>query len=149
MLSDTDTDTIALADFTRVHRISMTAERVGANPNMTDSRDMDHWKVVFTRRGTARDIGAATPARMTTYFSMGYGHNGAEPRAEDVLDCLASDASSVDQEVFEEWARNMGYDEDSRKAEKVYRACEHGAKRLKKFLGEELYETLLYKTERL
>ncbi len=144
-------DTVTLKDFTRAHRISMTAERVSANPNMADSRDMDHWKVVFTRRRSfgGGDRSGQIIARMTTYFSMGYGHNGAEPRAKDVLDCLASDASSVDQEVFEEWARNMGYDEDSRKAEKVYRACEHGAKRLKKFLGEELYETLLYKTEKL
>jgi hypothetical protein len=41
----------------------------------------------------------------------------------DVLACLASDASALDCASFEEWAADLGYDTDSRKAETVYRAC--------------------------
>lgn len=43
----------------------------------------------------------------------------------------------------------MGYCEDSRKAERIYKLCERGAAKLKSFLGDELYEELLYNTEPL
>src|SRR5271165_6455916 len=101
---------ITVGEFCTRNGISMTAERVERNPNFVDSEDMDHWKVVFTRRGCSQVF------RMTTYFSMGRGHHGAEPEAGGVLECLASDSASV-TESFEEWARDMGYSTDSRKAE--------------------------------
>lgn len=133
------TDTVSIAQFVKDYRISMTADRVDSNPNMPESDNMDHWKVVLRRPGHT----------LTTYFSMGYGHKGAEPKAADVLDCLASDASSIENaNGFEDWAADFGYDTDSRKAEKTYKACEHIAKRLRNFLGE-AYDTLLYNTERL
>lgn len=120
--------------------ITAVAEPVDRNPNM-DNRDMDHWRVVL-RRGRHQ---------LTVYFSKGYGHNGAEPTVEEVLDCLASDAASVDNaRSFEEWAGDFGFDIDSRKAERIYRACGRQATRLRNFLGEqEEYETLLYQTERM
>jgi hypothetical protein len=123
----------------RENQITMTADRVNKNPNNPDWRDADHWKVVF----------ACGRRRMTTYFSMGrYGHNGAEPQASSVLSCLADDAASVQQSEFEEWAGDMGYEQDSRKAEEIYRACERCGVRLKKFLGSSLYDVLLYGVER-
>ncbi len=150
------TDTVTLQDFVRAHRISMTAERTSSNPNMADSTSMDHWKAVFTRyqdftkTGDSVRFHGKVLARMTTYFSMGYGHNGSPPSAEDVLDCLSSDASSVEYEGFFGWADDMGYDHDSRKAEKIYKACVHNSKRLKKFLGDdEAFNQLLYGTEHL
>ncbi len=136
------TDTVSIEQFVKDNRISMIAEWVDRNPNM-DARDMDHWKVQFTRRSEGRAV------RMTTYFSMGYGHNGKEPNVADVLDCLASDSSSADQSDFESWCGDLGYDQDSRKAEKTYKACQHAAQRLKNFLGADLYEQLLYSTERM
>lgn len=143
------TDTVMhMKHFIRVNRITMTAERVDSNPNM-DSREMDHWKVVFRMPFKDQQRGMSTHHTMTTYFSMGFGLKGKEPEAAEVLDCLASDASSVDQESFEEWCSSFGYDTDSRKAEKTYKACQHGAKRLKAFLGDDLYQTLLYSTERM
>ena len=88
--------------------------------------------------------------RLTTYFSMGYGHHGAEPSAFEVLSCLASDAASIENaRSFEDWAADLGWDADSRKAEKCFKACEHSAKRLKAFLGDDLYQTALYRTEGL
>lgn len=157
------TDTVSIEQFIKDNRISMTAERVDKNPNMDDSRDMDHWKCLFSRRTDDLREGYDTwhgykgrlgdhqyhAKRMTTYFSQGYGHNGVEPKAADVLDCLASDASSVENTSFEDWCDEMGWDSDSRKAERTYKACQHGAKRLKAFLGDDLYQTLLYGTERM
>lgn len=125
---------MTIQDFVRDLKISMTAERTDANPAMEGSRDMDHWKVVFRSK--------AFRGQMTTVFSMGYGHQGAEPKAKDVLDCLASDASSAD-ESFEDWASNYGYDTDSRKAERTYKAVQRSAARLQKFLGDSAYRTLL------
>lgn len=150
--------TITLGEFCKQHRITMMATRVDANPHMSDFEG-DHWKVKFARawispteyheRATGKSVRYTRQNYMTTYFSMGYGHTGAEPTAEQVIDCLASDASSVDQSTFVQWARDLGYDEDSRKAEATYKACEHGTFKLKAFLGDALYETLLYGTERL
>jgi hypothetical protein len=48
-----------------------------------------------------------------------------EPVLADVLYCLVSDAQSVTYASgFEDWAADMGYDDDSRKAEAAYRACQ-------------------------
>ena len=148
------TVTVTLKDFITANRISMTAVLCDRNPNNPDWTDADHWKVTFTRREqtgkryNARKDGTAVVAKLTTYFSMGYGHKGQAPDAESVLDCLSSDASYLDM-PFSEWAIDMGYDPDSRKAERIYKACEHGASRLKRFLGDDLYQTLLFGTERL
>jgi len=127
--------------FANKYRIKARAEWADSNPHMTDSQNMNHFKV--TLRGAGR--------QMTLYFSQGYGISG-EPTAADVLNCLASDSSSIENNLltgFEGWASDLGYDPDSRKAEKIFKVCEKQAERLKKFLGEELYKTLLWDTEGL
>lgn len=147
------TETTTLKDFIAANNIRMTATRTDRNPHNPDWRDADHWRVTFVRRDprgkrTILSDAGRPRARMTTYFSMGYGHNGAEPEASSVLSCLADDAHSVTQSAFEEWARDLGYAEDSRKAERIYKACEKGAEQLKRFLGDELFEQLLYSVGR-
>lgn len=121
-------------------RITMTAVRVDRNPNM-DNPDMDHWKCKLWFVGQKR-------TGMTTYFSMGVGHNGAEPTAPEVLSCLASDAAGIEQD-FESWASDLGYDTDSRKAERTYQACQRLSEKLKRFLGDGLFQELVYNTEGL
>lgn len=54
----------------------------------------------------------------------------------DVLYSLASDSDVIDCATFEEWADNLGYDKDSRSAEKTYRACLEIALKLRAGLGE-------------
>lgn len=118
----------------------MTAEVAERNPNMADgdwAKRAHHWKCVlhFKRR------------QLTTYFSSG---GDAEPVVDDTLECLVLDASTVENtRDFEEWASDLGYDADSRSAERTFRACEDGAAKLKSFLGDDLYATALYKLERL
>lgn len=140
------TDTVTIAQFIKANRIGLMAEWADGNPNMTDdSRSMDHWKVVLIRR-----IPGRTGRQMTTFFSKGRGHGGAKPTADEVLDCFASDAASIENaQGFEDWASEFGYDPDSRKAERAFKACEHQAKRLHNFLGDDLYDQLLWHTERL
>ena len=58
------------------------------------------------------------------------------PDPLNVLYCLVSNASVLDYRSFEDWAREMGYDPDSRKGEEVYRACLEIALALRTGLGE-------------
>jgi hypothetical protein len=120
--------------------IRMKATRTDRNPHMDDSMDMDHWRCVI-RCGSES---------MSLVFSKGSGHHGAEPTLEEVLDCLASDAAGYDNaQSFEDWAGELGYDTDSRKAERTYKAIAKQAESLKRVLSEELYKALLWDTERL
>lgn len=57
------------------------------------------------------------------------------PTTEDVLDSLRSDAESVAWSTFEDWCLELGYDTDSRRAERSYHACQENAQRLRLFLG--------------
>ena len=131
------TDTVTIDRFISDNRITIRAESVDSNPYMSDA-DMDHWKCVLARPGK----------RMTIHFSKGYSHNGAEPTTAEVLDCLAPDAAGLDNSRnFEDWCSEYGYDEDSRMAERIYKACTHEAARLRNFLGD-LYDQLLWHVER-
>ena len=129
-----------LEQFIKQHHLSISSVKTDRNPCMLDGVSMDHYEVKLE-----------TPeAEFDCYFSKGSGHHGAYPTLDEVLDCLASDASMVDNaRNFEDFASGLGYDPDSRKAEKTYRACQKQAKALKEFLGDEAYEVLLYHTERL
>lgn len=60
-----------------------------------------------------------------------------QPELRDVLYSLAMDAEVLDAGDFEEWAGNLGYDTDSRKAETIYRACLNIALKLRNGLGED------------
>ncbi len=79
--------------------------------------------------------------QMTVPFYMGYAHTN-EPAAEDVLECLLSD-SDVENYEFEEWAANLGYDSDSRRAERIYTQSQRQTKRLRTFLGND-FDLFLY-----
>jgi len=124
-------------NFAQEHGIHADAEQVDSNPNMVDGpRDMNHWKVTL-RRGKSR---------LTVYFSQGSAHT-KPPTAIEVLGCLASDSSGT-EESFEEWCSSFGYDVDSRKSEKTYKACAKQAAALKKFLGDGLFRALLEDSNR-
>jgi len=64
------------------------------------------------------------------------------PDSVDVLSSLLMDAGAIDSGSFEEWARDTGYDTDSRKAESAYRACMATAVALRAALGNDTFETL-------
>ena len=55
------------------------------------------------------------------HYSQGQAHTAA-PDLCDVLAALLMDSSGADQ-PFEDWAADLGFDPDSRKAESVYNAC--------------------------
>lgn len=79
-------------------------------------------------------------------YYMGTGHNGKAPEIGDVLNSLASDAAGTIGVSFEDWCTEYGYDDDSRRAERTYNACQRIARELRMLLGSEELDELLYET---
>ena len=136
---------ITMQQFIEAQKLEMHTRAIKRNPHMTGSdampRNFECTIEKLVRHGSVEEI--------VTYFSQGSAYT-KPPTLADVLDCLASDASGVENaKSFEDWASEYGYDTDSRKAEKTYRIIEKQAQELKSFLGADAYDTLLWNTERL
>lgn len=58
------------------------------------------------------------------------------PAPADLLRCLCMEYDVMDSGGYEEWARDYGYDLDSRKAEKIYKLCTEQSLKLRSVLGE-------------
>jgi hypothetical protein len=72
-------------------------------------------------------------------FTFDYWHGSAiteapEDRPAEVVDSLLSDAQAGD-ESFEDFCGNFGYDTDSRKTERTYRACQRTARHVQRVFG--------------
>jgi hypothetical protein len=64
------------------------------------------------------------------------------PALADVLHCLVSDYRVLDYPTYEEWAREYGYEEDSRAGERTYRACQAVALQMRGVLSDAEIEKL-------
>ena len=53
----------------------------------------------------------------------------------DVVNCLIVDSDVLNYSSFEDWAENLGYDTDSRKAEDMWKSCQKIAASVKALLG--------------
>jgi len=137
-----------LAQFINDVGITLETVRINGRPDITGddwSNDARHWRVTLIRLRTSA---LASRKRLSLYFSQGSAHT-VPPTVTDVLSCLADDASSVENAGgFDEWCSELGYDTDSRKAERTFKATQSQARKLEKFLGEELYDRLVNHTER-
>lgn len=107
-------------------RVTIDCQKTDTNPHIK-GQDMDHWRCVLRRPGH----------QLTTVFSMGSGHNGHEPTADQVLECLLSDAGTVQYAGgFREWADTLGFEHDSRKAEQTFKTTQRQTAKLERFLGD-------------
>lgn len=129
----------SLKEFINENKIRVAnCEWVDKNPNNPEWRDANHFKVTLKRKGGKQ---------ISTFFSQGYGCSG-EPDATSVLNCLALDSSGIENNPsYEDWASEYGYDEDSRQHERIYKSCVTQANKVKRWLGEKLYEELLWDVE--
>src|SRR3990167_6696052 len=102
-------------EFIKTNKITLEWKETFENPNWTGNSEAHHYSIML---GSGKN-------KLHTFFSMGLGlvvRHGAlvtpqRPTAEDVLDCLASDAAGVENNRdFDEWAGDYGYDTDSREA---------------------------------
>jgi hypothetical protein len=132
---------MTMEKFVKDRRIKIVdCEMVGENPYNPDWTNAYHYKVKL-RNGSNRRV-------MTVHYSMGYAHS-REPEAPEILDCLRSDYESTMWGTnFEDWAREFGYDSDSRKAERIYHACIESGRKLKQFIGDDV-NTFLEDVERM
>lgn len=80
--------------------------------------------------------------RMTTDFHQGSGHENP-PTVQDILYSLVSDAQCAHGNTFEDFCGELGYDSDSRKAEKLFHACRDTGAKLIRLFGDEQYLKLL------
>ena len=70
------------------------------------------------------------------------------PTFPEILDSLRSDSECA-YPTFEEFADNLGYDSDSRSAEKIYLACCEIERKLRRLVGGKGMVELLEEVERL
>jgi hypothetical protein len=100
-------------------------------------------KTQWAQRAMAWECEHGYPADWSTYcgdFVRAAGRTerrAIKPEACDVLYSLASEAGVLNYSGFEDWASDMGYDADSRKAEKIYRECIETALKLRAALGDD------------
>jgi hypothetical protein len=79
-------------------------------------------------------------ARLATFLAK---YQKVSPSLADVLYSILIDGSPYfDNETFEDWCANFGYDVDSRKAERMYRVCDDTGRQMVKALGREEIEKL-------
>ncbi len=128
-----------IMEFVSAHKLTMACMPVKTNPNIADMpKGSRHFLCTLIAEN-----------RMKIHYSQGPAHK-INPTIEDVLDCLASDACGFDNaRSFEDWASDLGYDIDSRKAERAFEAVGNQSTELKVLLGDEAFEELVYRTERL
>jgi hypothetical protein len=123
-----------IKQFIKENNLTMKSEYADSNPNMPDSNNMNHSKVTIKRKFKLNGNHLDTRygfKQMTLYYSQGYGIQG-EPTLESVLNCLISDSTCG--ETFQEFCDNLGYDNDSRKAEKTFNTILKQTSKLKKLL---------------
>lgn len=68
---------------------------------------------------------------------MIYSGKPIEPDALDVLYSLVMDAEAGEHASFEDWASDLGFDTDSRRAEAAYRECLDTFTRLRAAVGDD------------
>lgn len=149
----TESTNITLEQFIQQNNIRFECKRVNSRPdgfmdepsgtgNAINNQGTRHFKCRISS-------GALAMNGFNLYFSQGSAHT-ADPTAAEVLDCLASGAASVENAgSFEDWAEELGFETDSRKAEKAYKAIKRQAEQLQRIMDSDAYQTLLWNTERL
>ena len=74
-------------------------------------------------------------------FPFWTGSACGEPTTFDAAYCILSDASGIEGcSSFEDWCWHYGADPDSRKQERLYRACLDVARNVKRLLGDDFDE---------
>jgi len=103
-------------------------------PDEWTGRQCHPWTVTLSWRGAEGK--SKKPITITVSFFQGAVHEN-EPTAADVLSSLLVDAAVEDYSSFEEWAADLGYNPDSRKAWGTYQGCLMMAARVRAFCGQD------------
>lgn len=104
-----------------------------------EKRDRDaaiRWECENGRRAKGAILGSGDGPR--PMFQGG----AIEPKIMDVLWSLVCDAEVLNYSGFDDWAENLGFDTDSREAERTYRACLEIALKLRGAIGQDNLDKL-------
>lgn len=117
-----------VSDFIEKHGLYLVCEEDhDFEPEDEWQKDASHWIVKL--KSTVHK------GKFKTHYHMGSAHTG-EPEIEGFLESIAMDINYPHWGYeFEEFCGNCGYDEDSRKAHKIWDTCCEHQRRLVKFLG--------------
>lgn len=105
------------------------------------------YKAPVTKAGNANSMLRAEAIERETETGRAIAFDGAGdyvrqtnaaimPDTLDVIACLARDSDVLNYSGFEQWANDLGYGSDSRKAESIYRECMAIALQLRNGIGE-------------
>lgn len=93
---------------------------------MSDLPCSNHWRILIKRGKN----------EMTVFYSMGSAHTGM-PNDADVFHSILADTDEIHYGyTFEEWADILGFDTDSRQAERMFNACQDELLRLKTLFSD-------------
>lgn len=110
-----------------------------------NDKPWDHhaWKmwVGSTHMPASDSYGVGSAKTFEFDFRQGMAHDKA-PKLYDLMGCLFADVQGLDQD-FEDWARDLGYDPDSRKALKIFEDCLAESQKLRALFGEPDLDKLL------
>ena len=100
----------------------------------------ENFRKYFADDKEARSVFKCKLVRNKKSFTFDFGqsiaNSGCTPTMYDVLTCL----TKYDPYSFEDFCGDYGYDEDSRKAEKIYRAVVKEYKAVQRLFGDILEE---------
>lgn len=159
-MQSTDVLTISMADFIAREGLTMMARKVDSRPDGLMGNSATHWHCVLNAgrkiacfAGESLNMHSAghKPVKMVVYFSQGIAHT-SPPTLPEVLDCLASDSTYGND--FEEFCDELGYDSDSRQAERIFKAIQRQTNKLLELFCETanrcpVLDDLRYNVERL
>lgn len=121
---------IQAENFLNKYGLAVTFELIDQNPNKLWEDDLirNHYKVTITRNGN--------PNGLTIEYWDSAVNTEADkvPTAYDVLAVIGSQSTVYD--TFEDFCSEFGYDEDSRTAERIYKAYNEEAKSIVNFFTE-------------
>jgi len=100
-----------------------------------DTHDHNHYRVTLRRKDGDKE-------RFVFQFwdSIANSNSGEKPTAYDVLSCVSSETTIYDD--FAEFCSEFGYDQDSRKAEQLWKTYDKQSRKLNDFFTEEELEDL-------
>lgn len=104
--------------------VSLHCEQTGERPDGLMPESQTHFKCKVSRGNVNKKF----------YFSCGK-NLATGPGLTDLMSCLFLDASFAEYD-FDDFCSNLGYDVDSRKAEKIYKWTIKNTKKLRKLFND-------------
>jgi hypothetical protein len=126
-----------LKQFVNKYKIRISVQSIESNPNaiewkIDERHPPNHYKVTLK----------LSTRQFTTFYTMGAAHCH-EPDAKEVIDSLRMEWECIHySNNFENWAHDLGYDTDSRKALESYKISKRLAYKFARFLGDKLLKEL-------